>query len=139
MKKVIALFGLIPLLVCCHFNTKNQHIGDKVIKELVSQFGNYQAVDTLGDGVLVFRFFMPGTDAEALKNELKFKGIIDKTLNILPSVVKEGKFDRMEGCLYNVYTWETPAIKIETEHAFIKSETDSTKFQLKARIWMTKK
>ncbi|MBP7679054.1 MAG: hypothetical protein KA096_01360 [Bacteroidales bacterium] len=136
MRSIISNLLAILLLISCNSNNKQTvHIGDTIINQLESQYGIAQN-DTLGDGRL---FYSWNIENEPYKNELQIKGMIDRTLNVLPVKSEENLFSQFNKCLYNFYEWETPLIDIVSQHDFRTSYSDTNKTVLYVRIWMLKK
>lgn len=100
--------------------------------------------DTLGDGTIFYNFSAQKFDIEKgfiydnpYKTEPKIKGVIDKTLGILPKVEKIEKFSEFSRNLYNYYEWETLDFILKMENIFDTSYDKQDYLNIK--IWITEK
>jgi len=126
--------------------TKTNSLPDKAYDAFMYEIAKLYDVgeaDTLGDGTILFNFdakrYNDKFDVEydnPSKSDIKIKGILDKTLGILPKEENE-KYSEWCNCIKKIYVWETLDLKVRIENDF-KNSTDKDLY-LNTRIWITEK
>ena len=130
---IFIVLSLITLFGCNSQKTK-----EKGIIETIEQEMNIQLKNETKEGALeefyTYRFYHPF----GVNEGIKIKGIIDKSLGVLPSVVKEGKFNKF-GEKYDHYKWETPQQEVTLENRWEENQDNSENRDTYIRIWIFNK
>lgn len=135
--KAFPPFILILVLTACAGTPR-----EKIISE-ISKIYQVNEPDTMGDGALIYVFDARCSNkdsigfANPLKADVQIKGIVDKSLKVLPAKTNIGKFSTWCNCILNIYEWETIETKVLMENSFKKS--DEGAYYLECKIWITEK
>jgi len=99
----------------------------------LAKIHNIGNMKILGDGSIFYNFNSYGNP---YKSDIKIKGILDKSLGILPKKEEE-KYSEWCNCMKKIYIWENLSLKVLIENDFRSNDTDDT--YLNTRIWITEK
>jgi hypothetical protein len=128
MKKTF--YFILFLLVSC----APSNLGDRVIYQIEKQLSIELSKDgKSGLGDYMYSFYVNETiNKNDYRKILLMKGIVDKVMNQLPTVINEKRMSAFGDYLYDRYEWEDPQTKIVFE---IQYKGDVTN----AKFWITKK
>jgi hypothetical protein len=100
--------------------------------------------DTLGDGSIFYNFDASKYESgigfiydNPFKIEPKIKGVIDKTLKMLPKKENINEYDKWFSCYYRSYEWETLDFILTMKNSFKTSYNDEQYLDIK--IWIVEK
>lgn len=121
--------GLSVIILCSFVACQTQSMDSKVVSAITNKCGVVFERGTTGIGEIVYTAKFPEKDYYTITANAK--NTIDKTLNILPAVLKENQLSPVGTGAYNHYEWETPEIKVTME-----TETGENSA---IRLWITNK
>ena len=124
-------------------NTLTDKPYDKFLIELAKYY-DIDKPDTLGDGTLFYSIDAKrySDDYQIVydnpyKAETKIKGILDKSLGILPQKEKKDEFSEWCMCIQSSYEWENLELVVKMQNDYLK--TTENQIYLNSRIWITEK
>ena len=132
MKKYLSIFCIITLFTLLGCNNK------KGLIETINQEMQLNLANTANEGALDEFYEYTYYPPDGIKEAIKIKGIIDKTLEMLPTKTEERQFN-MFNEIFDYYKWETPQQEVQLQCTWKKNFDDPEKRNIYIRIWIYNK